>query len=341
MEKTVVVLRRSMAAIAACVVVIAAMSGCLTSMSVAQSSTQSPPPAWPTRTVKVVVPYAPGGVTDTMARLTADRLSKMLGQTFYIENRSGAGGAIGIDYALHSPHDGYTILFVGSTLFTVLPLAQKVDYEPLKDLAPISITGTNGLILITAKDAPYSTLREFIDYARAHPGKMSYSSGGPATNNHLPMAWLAGLDHLDMVHVPFRGGQQALQAVLAKSVDAHFGNSSDVIGPVRSGAVKALAVSTRQRISQLPDVPTVAETIPDFEYVAWNGYAAAGDFPPEATARLVAALQMIARDPDVISRFANLGIDLVGTTQQEAIASIRKDMPIYSKIVDMAGVRLK
>ncbi len=317
--------------------VISATSACLTSMSWAQSVA----PAWPTRTVKVVVPYAPGGVTDTMARLTADRLSKMLGQTFYIENRSGAGGAIGIDNALHSPHDGYTILFVGSTLFTVLPLAQKVDYEPLKDLVPISITGTNGLVLITAKDAPYSTLREFIDYARAHPGKISYSSGGPATNNHLPMAWLAGLDHLDMVHVPFRGGQQALQAVLAKSVDAHFGNSSDVIGPVTSGAVKALAVSTPQRMPQLPDVPTVAETIPEFEYVAWNGYAAAGDFPPEATARLVAALQVIARDPDVIKRFATLGIDSVGTTQAEAIASIRKDMPIYSKIVDMAGVRLK
>jgi tripartite-type tricarboxylate transporter receptor subunit TctC len=327
-----VLLRRSTAAIAACVMLLGAMSACL-----AQSSA----PAWPTRTVKVVVPYAPGGVTDTMARVTADRLGKMLGQTFYIENRSGAGGAIGIDFALHSPHDGYTILFVGSTLFTVLPLAQKVDYAPLTDLVPISITGTNGLVLVAAKDAPYSTLREFIDYARARPGKITYSSGGPATNNHLPMAYLAGLEHLDMVHVPFRGGQQALQAVLAKSVDVHFGNSSDVIGPVRSGEVKALAVSTRQRMPQLPDVPTVAETIPGYEYVAWNGYAAASDFPPEAIARLVAALQVIARDAEVIKLFANLGIESVGTTQQEAIASVRKDMPIYAKIVDMAGVRLK
>jgi len=319
--------------------VVGAMAAYLTSISLAQSS--APAAAWPTRTVKVVVPYAPGGVTDTMARLTADRLSKMLGQTFYIENRSGAGGLIGIDYALHSPHDGHTIMFVGSTLFTVLPLAQKVDYEPLKDLVPISITGTNGMVLITAKDAPYSTLREFIEYARAHPGQLSYSSGGPATNNHLPMAWLAGLEHLDMVHVPFRGGQQALQAVLAKNVQAHFGNSSDVIGPVQSGAVKALAVSTRRRMPQLPNVPTVAESIPEFEYVAWNGYAVAGPFPPEAVARLVHALKLIARDPDVVERFAKLGIDSVGTTQQEAIASIRRDMPIYSRIVDMAGVRLK
>ena len=321
-------LRRSMAAIAACAVLMGAMSA-----SFAQP--------WPTRTVRVVVPYAPGGVTDTMARITADRLGRMLGQTFYIETKSGAGGAIGVDYALHSPHDGYTILFVGSTLFTVLPLAEKVNYQPLKDFVPLSITGTNGMVFIAPKDAPYSTLREFIDYARAHPGKVTYSSGGPATNNHLPMAWLGALEHLDMVHVPFRGGQQALQAVLAKTVNVHFGNSSDLIGPVHSGEVKALAVSTRQRMPQLPDVPTVAETVPGFEYIAWNGYATAGDFPQDATDRLVNALQAIARDPEIIKRFSDLGIDSVGTTQQDAIASVRNDMPIYAKIIDIAGVRLK
>ena len=320
-------LRRSMAALVGCVV-LGATSTCLAQ-------------AWPSRTVKVVVPYASGGITDTMARVTADRLARMLGQSFYIEDKPGAGGAIGIEYALNSPQDGHTILFVGSTLFTVLPLAQKVNYEPLKDLVPISITGTNGMILVAAKDAPYSTLREFIDYARARPGKITYSSGGPATNNHLPTAWLAGLEHLDMVHVPFRGGQQALQAVLAKSVDVHFGNSSDIIEPVKSGQVKALAVSTRQRIPQLPDVPTVAETVPGFEYVAWNGYAAPAGFPQDATRRLVEALQIIARDAEIVRLFANVGIESVGTTQQEALESIRRDMPIYAKIVDMAGVRLK
>ena len=321
-------LRRSMAAVAAGVMLAGATSACLAQ-------------AWPARTVKVVVPYAPGGVTDTMARVTADRLGKMLGQQFYIETKPGAGGAIGVEYALHSAHDGYTILFVGSTLFTVLPLAQKVSYEPLKDFVPLSITGTNGMVFIAGKDAPYSTLREFIEYARAHPGKITYSSGGPATNNHLPMAWLGGLEHLDMVHVPFRGGQQALQAVLSNSVDVHFGNSSDIIEPVKSGQVKALAVSTRQRIPQLPDVPTVAETVPGFEYVAWNGYAAPAGFPQDATHRLVEALRIIARDAEIVRLFANVGIESVGTTQQEALESIRRDMPIYAKIVDMAGVRLK
>jgi tripartite-type tricarboxylate transporter receptor subunit TctC len=296
---------------------------------------------WPSRNVRVIVPYGVGGVTDIMARLTADRLSKSLKQTFVIENKVGAGGAIGVDAAIHSPQDGYTILFIGSTLFTVLPLAQKVNYEPLKDLVPVSITGTNGMVMVVAKDAPYSTLREFLDYAKKNPGKITYSSGGPATNNHLSTAYLAGLQGLDMVHVPYAGGQKALTAVLSKDVQMHFGNSSDLIEPVRSGTVKALAVSTKTRMPQLPDVPTVAETVPGYEYVAWNGYAVTGGVPAEVKQKLAEALKPIAHDPEVIKVFSNLGIDSLGTTPEEAEASIRKDLPIYAKIVDMAGVRRK
>jgi tripartite-type tricarboxylate transporter receptor subunit TctC len=296
---------------------------------------------WPSRTVKVIVPYGVGGVTDTMARVTADRLSKKFGQSFVIENKLGAGGAIGVDYVQHSPQDGSTILFIGSTLFTVLPLAQKVNYVPLTDLVPVSITGTNGMVMVVPKDAPYSTLREFLDYARANPGKITYSSGGPATNNHLSTAYLAGKEGLDMVHVPFGGGQAALTAVLSKSVDMHFGNSSDLIEPVKSGTVKALAVSTPKRMPQLPDVPTVAETVPGYEYVAWNGYAVTGGVPAEVKDRLAEALKPISRDPEIVSLFTKLGIEAVGTTPEEAADSIRKDMPIYAQIVDLAGVRRK
>jgi tripartite-type tricarboxylate transporter receptor subunit TctC len=315
---------------------LAAASLCATLVATAPAAIAQ---QWPNRTVKVVVPYGVGGVTDTMARLTADRLSKALKQTFVIENKPGAGGAIGVDYATNSPQDGYTILFVGSTLFTVLPLAQKVNYEPLKTLIPVSITGTNGMVLVVEKDAPYSTLREFIDYARANPGKITYSSGGAATNNHLSTAYLAGKEKLDMVHVAFKGGQAALTAVLSKSVDMHFGNSSDLIEPVKGGKVKALAVSTRERMPQLPNVPTVAETVPGYEYVAWNGYAVTGGVPAEVRERLAQALAPIARDPDVIRIFSNLGIDSVGTTPEQAVESVRKDMPVYAATVELAGVK--
>lgn len=296
---------------------------------------------WPSRTVKVVVPYGVGGVTDTMARVTADRLGKIFNQTFVIENKPGAGGALGVNYAMNAAQDGYTILFIGSTMFTVLPLAHDVNYVPLKDLVPVSITGTNGMVMVVAKDAPYATLREFLDYAKANPGKVTYASGGAATNNHLDTAYLAGREKLEMVHVPFTGGQAALTAVLSKTVDMHFGNSSDLIEPVKSGTVKALAVSTRERMPQLPNVPTVAETLPGFEYVAWNGYAVTGGVPKEVIDKLAGALQKIAKDPEVIKIFSNLGIDSVGSSPEEATASLRKDMPVYSQMVDMAGVRKK
>jgi tripartite-type tricarboxylate transporter receptor subunit TctC len=296
---------------------------------------------WPSRTVHVVVPYGAGGVTDTMARVTADRLSKALHQSFIVENKPGAGGALGVSYAMHSPQDGYTLLFVGSTLFTVLPLNRDVSYVPLKDLVPVSITGTNGMVMVVNKDAPWSTLREFIDYVKANPGKVTYASGGVATNNHLDTAYLAGLEKLDMVHVPFTGGQASLAAVLGKTVDMHFGNSSDLIEPVKNGLVKALAVSTPKRMSQLPDVPTVAETVPGYEYIAWNGYAVTGGVPQEVISRLEHALQPIGKDPEVKKVFSNLGIESVGSTQSQAIESLKTDIPIYSQMVDMAGVRKK
>jgi tripartite-type tricarboxylate transporter receptor subunit TctC len=296
---------------------------------------------WPTRTVKVVVPYGAGGVTDTMARLTADRLTKTLGQNFVIENKVGAGGAIGIDYALSLPRDGYTIMFVGSTLFTVLPLAAKVNYQPLKDLLPVSITGTNGMVMVVPKDSPFKTLKEFVDYARANPGKITYATGGPATNNHLATAYFAGREKLDMVHVPFKGGQPALTAVMSKSVDVLFSNSSDLIEPAKAGTVRAIAVSTPKRMPQLPDVPAVAEIYPGYDYVAWNGYAVPGGVPDAVIKRLAEVLGPITREPRVVETFYKLGIDAVGTTPEEALATIRKDMPVYSQIVDVAGVRLK
>ena len=144
-----------------------------------------------------------------------------------------------------------------------------------------------------------------------------------------------------MVHVPFTGGQAALTAVLSKTVDMHFGNSSDLVEPVKAGTVKALAVSTRERMPQLPNVPTVAETVPGYEYVAWNGYAVTGGVPKDVIDRLAGALQTIAKDPEVIKIFSSLGIESVGSTPEEAVASLRKDMPVYSEMVDMAGVRKK
>src|SRR5262245_5560126 len=206
---------------------------------------------WPSRPVKVIVPYAPG-ITDTTARLTAERLARRFNQPFPVENKVGANGAVGVDSVMQAASDGSTLLFAGSGIFTVLPLVQKVSFEPLKDLVPVSITGSNGMVLVADKSAPYSTLRQLIDFARDNPGKIRFGHSGLGTNNHLAAAYLTALDGLNVTYVQFGGGGKApLDALLVKQADAYFGNTSDVMEAIRAGKVKPIAVSTRQRMPQI------------------------------------------------------------------------------------------
>jgi tripartite-type tricarboxylate transporter receptor subunit TctC len=295
---------------------------------------------WPSRPVKVVVPYGVGGVTDTMARLTADRLSKSLGQPFVIENKVGAGGAIGVDTALNAPRDGSTILFVGSTLFTVLPLAQKVNYEPLKDLVPVSITGTNGMIMVVDKDAPYSTLREFIDYARANPGKITYASGGAATNNHLSTASLAGREKLDLVHVPFGGGGPAVAAVVAGHAPVGFNALTPVVPQVKEGKLRALAVTSKTRSQILPDVPTMTEAgYPDIEGDSWVGILVPAGTPKEIVGVLYREIAKIIALPEMKERLAALGFEPVVSVPDEFGRKIGAEIETWGRVIRAANIR--
>ena len=309
--------------------------------TIACLGTQAQAQQWPSRPVKVVVPYGAGGVTDTLARLTAERLTRTFGQSFYIENRPGAGGTIGVTNVIRGPADGYTLLFIGGAQFSVVPLIQDVTYDPIKELAPISISGINGSVLAVPVDAPYETLKDFLQYARDNPGKVAYSTAGPATVTHLVAALLAGRANIDLTHVPFKGGPDALRALIANSVQMHFGNSSDMIEPVRAGAVKALGVSTSAPMPQIPTVPPVAGTIPNFELLGWNGYFAPAGTPKEIVAQLSTALRKIAQDPELKSRLNSLGIETTSYTPEEITEIINKDIRLYSEIVDMARLRRK
>jgi tripartite-type tricarboxylate transporter receptor subunit TctC len=242
---------------------------------------------------------------------------------------------------IRGPADGYTLLFIGGAQFSVVPLVQDVTYDPLKELAPISIAGINGSVLAVPVDAPYQTLKEFLQYARDNPGKVAYSTAGPATVTHLVAALLAGRANVELTHVPFKSGPEALTALMSKSVQMHFGNSSDMIEPVRSGTVKALGVSTSAPMSQIPTIPPVAETIPGFELLGWNGYFAPAGTPKEILAQLSEALRKIAQDPELKSRLNNLGIETTSYTPDEISQIINKDIRLYSEIVDMARLRRK
>jgi len=296
---------------------------------------------WPARPVKVVVPYGPGGIADVFARITADRLTKVLGQPFVVESRAGAGGAIGTEYVVRSPPDGYTLYFAGGGQFSVLPLMQKLSYDPLKDLTPISMVTLNGMAFAINNDLPVRSLREFIDYARAHPGKINYGATGLGSSSHLAPAAFAARERLDMVVVPYTATPPSIVALINGTVQLFFGNVSDIVGSVQGGKARLLAFSTAQRLPQFPDVPTVAETVPNFVMTGWNGYFAPAGTPRAIINRLAQAVAAVCRDPEVVKLMAELSVNAVGSTPDELAAAIAADLPIYRAAVEAAGLMRK
>src|SRR5881397_2442461 len=192
---------------------------------------------WPQRPVKVIVPYTAGGITDTQARIVSERLSVALGQQFIVENRVGAGGAIAAEYVAKSPADGYTLFFTAVPQISILPLVQKVNYDSLKDFAPISIFGTNPFVLGVNASLPAKNLKEFIDYVRAHPGQINYSSGGTGSVGHLTPALFASRAGLKMTHIPYKGGAPAVADLVGGQVQVYFGNPSELIPHAKSGKI--------------------------------------------------------------------------------------------------------
>jgi tripartite-type tricarboxylate transporter receptor subunit TctC len=294
---------------------------------------------WPARTVRVVVPYGPGGIADVFGRITADRLTKLLGQPIVVESRGGAGGAIGTEYVVRSPNDGYTLYFAGGGQFSVLPLMQKLAYDPLKDLTPVSMVTRNGMALAVNNDLPVRSTREFIDYVRANPGKVNYGSTGLGSSSHLAPAALAAHEKLDMVVVPYQATPPSILALISGTIQVFFGNISDIVESARGGKVRLLAISSEQRVAQFPDVPTVAETVPGFVMTGWNGYFAPAGTPRSIVDRLAQAIATVCRDPEVVKIMGNMSVDAVGSTPEQLATAIQQDLPIYRVAVEAAGLR--
>jgi len=293
---------------------------------------------WPQRPVKVIVPYTAGGITDTQARIVSERLSVALGQQFIVENRVGAGGAIAAEFVAKSTADGYTLFFSGTTQLSTLPLVQKVNYDPLKDFAPISILGTNPLVLGVHISVPAKTLKEFIEYVKAHPGELSYSSGGTGSTPHLSAALFASRAGLKMTHIPYKGAQ-AVTDLVGGQVQVSFGNTSDMIQHSKSGKIKMLAVTGEKRMPQLPDLPAIAEFYPGFRTVVWNGLLAPSRTPKVIIDRIAQEAARTARDPDIIERLNKMGIDALGNSPAEFAELIRADSSLWRDAVNAAGIK--
>ncbi len=295
--------------------------------------------SWPQRPVKLVLPFAAGGNTDSQARILSPRLSAAFRQQFIVENRVGAGGAIAAEYVAKSPADGYTLFFTAASQISILPLVQKVNYDSLKDFAPISIFGTNPFVLGVNASLPAKNLKEFIHYVRAHPGQINYASGGTGSVGHLTPALFASRAGLKMTHIPYKGGAPAVADLVGGQVQVYFGNPSELIPHAKSGKIFLLAVSSEKRAPQLPELPAIAELYPGFNIVTWNGMLAPAGTPKEIIDGLAQEMIKTTRDPAVVEQLNKIGIDPLGNTPAEFAEFIRNEAPLWRDAVNAAGIK--
>ena len=297
---------------------------------------------YPARPIKIVVPYAAGGLPDTMTRAVTPKLGEALGQAVVVENMGGAGGISGVTEVARSSADGYTLLVADVGQIAINPhLFSKLPYAPLKDLAPVSLIGTSPLYLVAHPSVPANSLQQLVAYAKAHPGKLNYGSSGIGSIHHLATEALKAGFGIDIVHVPYKGTGQSVPALLGGQVALLNSALPSIAGHLKDGKVKILAISSAKRSAQTPEVPTVAESgIPGYDYVAEIGMLAPAGTPREIIQRLAGEIAKVVKQPDVVQRFTQLGIDAVGSTP-EAYATLNKsDYEKYAKLVKASGAKI-
>jgi tripartite-type tricarboxylate transporter receptor subunit TctC len=297
--------------------------------------------SYPVRPVKWVVGYPPGGTTDVLARLIAEPLSRRLGQQVYIDNRPGAGNNIGTEAVINSDPDGYTILLVNPANGINATLYKKLPFNFVNDVAPVAgITRSPNIMEINPK-IPAKTVQEFIDYCRANPGKINMASSGLGTSTHMSGELFKFMTKVDMVHVPYRGAGPAITDMLSGQAHVFFDNLPSSIEHVRSGGLRALAVTTTERSPALPDVPTVAETVPGYEASAWFGIGAPKKTPPELIARINKEVGDILEEPATVKRLADLGGTPLKLSPEGFGKVIVEETEKWKKVVEFSGAKLE
>ena len=294
---------------------------------------------WPQRPVKVIVPFGAGGSSDAQARIVSERLTAVLGQPVIVEDRPGASGAIAAELVARAPADGYTLFLSALPQISIVPLVQKVHYDPLKDFAPVSIVSTNPFVLGVPVELPVRTVLEFVEYARARPEGLYYASLGTATGTHLASVQFLARTGLRMTHVPYKESSQVFAGVTGGAVQMLFNTPSDMIRLEKAGKVRLLATSGEKRAPRFPGVPALAEFYPGFRNVTWNGFLAPAATPRTTIDRLAREVARVVREADTAAKLSAIGVDPWGSTPAEFEALIRGDRPLWSEVVAAAGIR--
>ncbi len=296
---------------------------------------------FPTKTVTLVVPYAPGGLPDTVARVVGQKLSDKWGQAVVIENKPGGNGVVAAQYLSTKPADGYTLMVTDGSMFAINPFMYKsLPYDALKDFTFISLTARAPLFLAVPPSLPVANFTEFVAMVKAAPAKYTYGSSGIGSIHHLTMESLKASLGLDLLHVPFKGTGQSIPALVSGQVTAVFSAMPSIAGFVKEGKLKLIAVNSEKRSSLAPDVATVAETsIPGFDFAPTIGFSGPAGIPASVVQRVSADVSDVLRDPAMAERLTVLGIDPVGGGPQAYLAQVREDRERFEKAVRLAGAR--
>jgi tripartite-type tricarboxylate transporter receptor subunit TctC len=296
---------------------------------------------YPTRPIRLIVPYAPGGPNDIFGRMMAQKLSEAFGRQVVADNRGGASGVIGTELAARAAPDGYTLLLGGAALFSMNPvLLAKLPYEPLRDFAPVSLIASTPFILVTHPALPAKNVQDLIALARSRPGQLNFGSAGAGGPPRLAAELFKIMAGIDMVHVPYNGGAPALTAAIAGEVQLFFSSIAPALPLVKDGKLKGIAVTSAKRTAVLPEFPTIAESgLPGYAIENWFAVAAPAATPKPIIARLNAELVKAINMSDVRKRFIDLGADPIGSTPDELAAYIRSELAKWGKVVKAAGIK--
>jgi tripartite-type tricarboxylate transporter receptor subunit TctC len=305
------------------------------------AAAQSQTPDYPARPVRVVVPFSPGGAVDGPMRLLAEGLTKRLGQAVFVENKPGAGATIGTELVAKAAADGYTLLLASQTNAISATLYSKLPYDPIEDFTPISLIGREPGVVVVHPSLPVRTLQELIAYVKAHPGEVDYASSGNGSGQHLFAALLCSMTGMKMNHVPYRGSGQATTDVLGGQVKVAIPGTAGMVGHIRAGKLRALAVTGAKRSPQLPDVPTVAEAgVPGYEAYIWMGLLAPKGTPPAIVERLHREVVSVLATDDVKRYMEGAGIEIVGSTPASFGTFYRAEKALWAKVIRETGARI-
>ena len=321
---------------------LALLACALASATLPAAHAQAPAASWPSKPIRWVVPFPPGGAMDAIARTLGEKAGKTLGQPFVIENKPGAGGNIGADFVAKQPGDGYTLMITSIGMATNKPLYGKLSYDPIKDFAPVSLLAVVPNVLVTNATQPdVKTAKDVIAAARKTPGKLTYASAGNGTSIHLAGEVFTSLAQVDMLHVPYKGSGPAVSDLLGGQVNYMFDSITSARPHIESGKLRALGLTPPTRSQSLPNLPTLAEAgLPGYEVSPWFAVFMPAATPKDIVAKVNAALLEAMKDPDVVKRFETIGAEPVGSTPEEMAQHLARESERWTKLIQERGIKL-